>query len=684
MNGFVPLPQALKSAEFYKAQCQKLNGGPSILMIGATMNFVLLTQEAEEAEKTLGRIEEFESQFGKKLSAVSLVLAVVRSWYYRLKRDYANAMKYSALTLALDQRSLSKNFRTRFQNLAYHYSNVCQVIAAETAAEKGPAGTEASEEPASTEKREEDKEKWRAKMIKELEEVLEDCRVHCSLTEFSMQNVGTFYYFLQAEYERFQGRAEESLQSYNLCVEYAKVAGYLQHEAIALERLAELHGECGRHEVCELLMEKAIEAYERWGALPKAKSLREEQISRSRSSVSIGDRNMKETDKAQDNSLTLAPDLESSAAVLSFLMKDEEGLVLFEEFLSLCFCKESLYFVQEIQRLRQMFSKLKPLSAKNAGPFQSEEEKGIEQQQEQQQRIKQQQQQQQQHCQEIADEISRIVGEYILCNSILEINIDGSMREEIRNKVCDILELDFEEQEQEKAAAASYRINGSGSSSSSGSNDDDDEAAAVQAGDEDTDKSSSSSNSNSNSVSSGDYLSEFHRRSTSSTGSGSNRSRSSSSGGGGSRSMVSSLFERKKRFKQVSRKDPTSVFPEPSSRSSTNKIKVSEFGSPSSLDSEGIGREFGLLISPLSASKADKDDELDIDDEIYNSTSDHKSFQNAALIGEPDSALEKKLASLSSIFDAAYNEIWSQLASESIPRFVQTPEFNSYKNFKIT
>ena len=541
------------------------------------MLFVVMTQEEHETQKTLAALDEYDAKYGKMIPSLQTLIMVIRTLYFWLRKDTAKVFEYSGLSF--EKFAFGQNQSTQYQYISYHFSNICRHIVSQRS-----KGLSLPDE---------------ASLIQQLETMLESCRIHCSLTKFTMQNVGPFYYFLRAEYERFQGKTEESVQHYNMSVEYAKSASFLHHEAIVLESLAELHKEKDRFEIYEALISKAAEAFETWGAAPKANKLREELA--------------KEQAERKGKISFVATSLDSAAAILNFLMKDEEGLIIFGEFLSLCFCRESLYFIQEVRSLREKCSSVQKLGEFGGGGGGEED---VDNKNDGEKRTK--------GYQEVCDTVVRLVEEYILPDSTNEINIDGGLRDRIRSKVGDALDLDFvsEDHEQEDTTSSSSAASGSNIAPS--------------------------------------------------TNSGNNGNSTDSNSNSSSNPVGSNLFGRK-RYRHVPRTAP----PEDGIGGKQNA------SSPADLDSELLSA-MDTELDSLSLDLDEKDLSPLTSPGGGGKQARSSSVSSSSRTSSPCQSskdIEKKASGLVSAFDSCYEEIWSQLVSESIPRFVQTPEFNSFKKF---
>lgn len=81
---------------------------------------------------------------------------------------------------------------------------------------------------------------------------------------------------MQAEWHRIQGETSKTLDHYDLAIQLARKAGFLQEEALANE-LAAKYFLKEQKRLAEMYMKNAYQRYRSWGAEAKLKQL--EQLS---------------------------------------------------------------------------------------------------------------------------------------------------------------------------------------------------------------------------------------------------------------------------------------------------------------------------------------------------------------------------------------------------------------------
>ncbi|WP_202077549.1 trifunctional serine/threonine-protein kinase/ATP-binding protein/sensor histidine kinase [Caldalkalibacillus salinus] len=81
------------------------------------------------------------------------------------------------------------------------------------------------------------------------------------------------YWLIKAERYRVAGKANHANRAYMRAVSSAREYGFKQHVAIAYERLADLYQVEGEVELQDFYLQKAYDAYLRWGAKGKAEAL---------------------------------------------------------------------------------------------------------------------------------------------------------------------------------------------------------------------------------------------------------------------------------------------------------------------------------------------------------------------------------------------------------------------------
>lgn len=88
------------------------------------------------------------------------------------------------------------------------------------------------------------------------------------------ENFLHFHLLLEAELERLAGRRLEAVELYDRAVEAASAQGFVNIEALAAEHAAAFWFEQGKPHFGQVYLEKAVHAYEIWGATGKAALLR--------------------------------------------------------------------------------------------------------------------------------------------------------------------------------------------------------------------------------------------------------------------------------------------------------------------------------------------------------------------------------------------------------------------------
>jgi len=81
------------------------------------------------------------------------------------------------------------------------------------------------------------------------------------------------FHLLQAEWHRIQGETSKTLDHYDLAIQLARKAGFLQEEALANELAAKYFLERDKSDLAEMYMKNAYQRYRSWGAEAKLKQL---------------------------------------------------------------------------------------------------------------------------------------------------------------------------------------------------------------------------------------------------------------------------------------------------------------------------------------------------------------------------------------------------------------------------
>lgn len=87
-------------------------------------------------------------------------------------------------------------------------------------------------------------------------------------------NFENCYLLLQAEHHFTMGNVDDARSMYKLAIESAKVHCFIHEEAVSCELASIFHNTLGEQEQSKLLLKRATECYECWGALAKADALR--------------------------------------------------------------------------------------------------------------------------------------------------------------------------------------------------------------------------------------------------------------------------------------------------------------------------------------------------------------------------------------------------------------------------
>ena len=89
--------------------------------------------------------------------------------------------------------------------------------------------------------------------------------------EWNFQNC---HLLLQAEHHFATGNMDDAKSMYKLAIESSKEHRFINEEALSCELASIFHGNLGEQEESILLLKRATECYECWGAKAKADTLR--------------------------------------------------------------------------------------------------------------------------------------------------------------------------------------------------------------------------------------------------------------------------------------------------------------------------------------------------------------------------------------------------------------------------
>ncbi|MBZ5553701.1 MAG: sigma 54-interacting transcriptional regulator [Acidobacteriia bacterium] len=93
------------------------------------------------------------------------------------------------------------------------------------------------------------------------------------LAENCPENFRCFWLLLTAEIERLRGHTSEAMESYEKAIQYAREVESLQNSALGKELLAKFLLGRGRKETAAALLAEARDAYSKWGAMGKVRSM---------------------------------------------------------------------------------------------------------------------------------------------------------------------------------------------------------------------------------------------------------------------------------------------------------------------------------------------------------------------------------------------------------------------------
>lgn len=91
--------------------------------------------------------------------------------------------------------------------------------------------------------------------------------------EHSPENQLHKYHLLKAEWYRIKGETAKTLDHYDMAIQLARKAGFLQEEALANELAAKYFIERDKTDLAEMYMKNAYQCYRNWGAGAKLKQL---------------------------------------------------------------------------------------------------------------------------------------------------------------------------------------------------------------------------------------------------------------------------------------------------------------------------------------------------------------------------------------------------------------------------
>lgn len=91
--------------------------------------------------------------------------------------------------------------------------------------------------------------------------------------EHSPDNQLHKYHLLQAEWHRIKGETAKTLDHYDMAIQLARKAGFLQEEALANELAGKYFVERDKSDLAEMYMKNAYQCYRSWGAEAKLKQL---------------------------------------------------------------------------------------------------------------------------------------------------------------------------------------------------------------------------------------------------------------------------------------------------------------------------------------------------------------------------------------------------------------------------